>query len=107
MQFSANSAKIRPSDTNSQRSFHYDLYVYPQGRSVPGRVTVGAERDHTIQAVRVEGGCNGNLQGISRLVVGMDAQEAIRRMRGIQCGFKPTSCPDQLATALEQALQQG
>ena len=63
--------------------------------------------DHTIQAVRVEGGCNGNLQGISRLVVGMDAQEAIRRMRGIQCGFKPTSCPDQLATALEQALQQG
>ena len=63
--------------------------------------------DHTIQAVRVDGGCNGNLQGISRLVVGMDAQEAIRRMRGIQCGFKPTSCPDQLATALEQALQQG
>ena len=63
--------------------------------------------DHTIQAVRVEGGCNGNLQGISRLVVGMDAQEAIRRMRGIQCGFKPTSCADQLATALEQALQQG
>ena len=63
--------------------------------------------DHTIQAGRVEGGCNGNLQGISRLVVGMDAQEAIRRMRGIQCGFKPTSCPDQLATALEQALQQG
>ena len=37
----------------------------------------------------------------------MDAQEAIRRMRGIQCGFKSTSCPDQLATALEQALQQG
>ena len=63
--------------------------------------------DHTIQAVRVEGRCNGTLQGISRLVVGMDAQEAIRRMRGIQCGFKPTSCPDQLATALEQALQQG
>ena len=60
-----------------------------------------------ILSVRVEGGCNGNLQGISRLVVGMDAQEAIRRMRGIQCGFKPTSCPDQLATALEQALQQG
>ena len=60
-----------------------------------------------IKSVSVEGGCNGNLQGISRLVVGMDAQEAIRRMRGIQCGFKPTSCPDQLATALEQALQQG
>ena len=63
--------------------------------------------DHTIASIEVIGGCNGNLQGISRLVVGMDAQEAIRRMRGIQCGFKPTSCPDQLATALEQALQQG
>ena len=60
-----------------------------------------------IENLAVVGGCNGNLQGISRLVVGMDAQEAIRRMRGIQCGFKPTSCPDQLATALEQALQQG
>ena len=61
----------------------------------------------TVHNVSFKGGCNGNLQGISRLVVGMDAQEAIRRMRGIQCGFKPTSCPDQLATALEQALQQG
>lgn len=60
-----------------------------------------------VKDVVFTGGCNGNLQGISRLVVGMDAQEAIRRMRGIQCGFKPTSCPDQLATALEQALQQG
>ena len=60
-----------------------------------------------VKNVVFTGGCNGNLQGISRLVVGMDAQEAIRRMRGIQCGFKPTSCPDQLATALEQALQQG
>ena len=64
----------------------------------------GEGRVHNVEFV---GGCNGNLQGISRLVVGMDAQEAIRRMRGIQCGFKPTSCPDQLATALEQALQQG
>ena len=62
---------------------------------------------NVIKSVIFTGGCNGNLQGISRLVVGMDAQEAIRRMRGIQCGFKPTSCPDQLATALEQALQQG
>lgn len=64
-------------------------------------------KDGVIDSVKFTGGCNGNLQGISRLVVGMDAQEAIRRMRGIQCGFKPTSCPDQLATALEQALQQG
>ena len=76
-------------------------YTYIPKGVCSRKMTVELNDDHTIQAVRVEGGCNGNLQGISRLVVGMDAQE------GIQCGFKPTSCPDQLATALEQALQQG
>lgn len=81
-------------------------YTYMTKGVCSRRMTVELE-DGIIRDVRIEGGCNGNLQGISRLVVGMDAQEAIRRMRGIQCGFKPTSCPDQLATALEQALQQG
>jgi uncharacterized protein (TIGR03905 family) len=57
--------------------------------------------DGKIQKVEVLGGCNGNLQGISRLVVGMDVEEAIRRMEGIRCGGKPTSCPDQLAKALK------
>ena len=55
-----------------------------------------------IQKMEVLGGCSGNLQGISALVVGMPAQEAIRRLDGIRCGFKPTSCPDQLAQALKQ-----
>ena len=63
-------------------------------------------RKMTVELENVEGGCNGNLQGISRLVVGMDAQEAIRRMKGIHCGPKPTSCPDQMAHALEEALAQ-
>lgn len=54
--------------------------------------------DHTIKSVEVIGGCNGNLQGISRLVEGMKAEDAIARMRGIRCGFKNTSCPDQLAS---------
>ena len=58
-----------------------------------------------IQRLQVVGGCDGNLQGISALVVGMPAQEAIRRLKGIQCGFKPTSCPDQLARGLEAALE--
>lgn len=57
---------------------------------------------NTIQSVRVLGGCDGNLQGISRLLQGMDMDEAIRRMEGIRCGRKPTSCPDQLARALRQ-----
>ena len=62
--------------------------------------------DHTIKSVEVIGGCNGNLQGISRLVEGMKAEDAIARMRGIRCGFKNTSCPDQLAIALGEALAQ-
>lgn len=59
---------------------------------------------HTIKNVRFIGGCPGNLQGISHLVEGMDASEAIARLEGIQCGGKPTSCPDQFAKALKQAL---
>lgn len=55
-----------------------------------------------IQAVRIIGGCSGNLKGISALLVGMTREEAIRRMEGIQCGPKATSCPDQLAQALKQ-----
>ena len=58
-----------------------------------------------IREVRVLGGCNGNLQGISSLVRGMKAEEAIERMKGIRCGFKPTSCPDQLSIALTKALE--
>lgn len=55
-----------------------------------------------IKSVAFTGGCNGNLQGISRLVSGMSAQEAISKLKGIRCGFKSTSCPDQLACALEE-----
>ena len=69
------------------------------------RMTVELE-DGIIKDVRIEGGCSGNLQGISALVKGMDAQEAIRRLKGIHCGFKPTSCPDQLAQGLEEILKQ-
>ena len=56
-----------------------------------------------IQAVRVLGGCSGNLQGISALLRGMTVEDAIARMDGIRCGMKPTSCPDQLAQALKSA----
>ena len=57
-----------------------------------------------IRSVSFFGGCNGNLQGISKLVEGMKAEEAIKRLKGIKCGFKPTSCPDQLAKALKEYL---
>ena len=53
--------------------------------------------------VSYQGGCHGNLQGISALVEGMSVDEVIQRVKGIRCGFKDTSCPDQLAKALEAA----
>ncbi len=61
--------------------------------------------DGKVTNVHFLGGCNGNTQGISRLIEGMDVKEAISRLEGIQCGFKGTSCPDQLAKALKQAIQ--
>jgi len=57
-----------------------------------------------IENVAILGGCNGSLKGICALIKGMKAEDAIERMRGIRCGMKPTSCPDQLACALEEAL---
>ena len=57
-----------------------------------------------VRNVKFEGGCAGNTQGVSALIEGMDVQEAISRLSGIKCGFKPTSCPDQLAIALKQSL---
>ena len=57
-----------------------------------------------IQNIQVLGGCDGNLKGICSLVEGMDAHQAIARMKGIHCGAKSTSCPDQLARGLEQIL---
>ena len=61
-------------------------------------------KDGLIDSVKFIGGCNGNLQGISALVKGMKPQDAIERLKGIRCGMKPTSCPDQLAHALESML---
>ena len=58
-----------------------------------------------IRSVAFTGGCNGNLKGISSLVTGMKAEDAIAKLKGIRCGFKPTSCPDQLACALQEMLQ--
>ena len=59
-------------------------------------------QDNKLTNVRFIGGCSGNTQGVARLVEGMEVDEAIRRLDGIQCGPRPTSCPDQLARALNQ-----
>lgn len=65
-------------------------------------ITVTADDNDIIQDVAFYGGCNGNLQGISRLVIGQKIDDVIQRLDGIRCGAKPTSCPDQLCRALEQ-----
>lgn len=75
---------------------------YPQGTC--SKVMSVELENGMIKKMEVIGGCSGNLQGIARLVEGMPAEEAIARLCGIRCGFKPTSCPDQFSIALEQAL---
>ena len=76
----------------------------PQGVCASS-MTVTVE-DGIVTDAQVLGGCHGNLQGICALVRGMRAEDAIERMKGIRCGFKNTSCPDQMSKALEEALQQ-
>ncbi len=69
------------------------------------RITFAIE-DGKVHDVVFTGGCNGNTKGLGALIEGMDAKEAISRMQGIHCGMKPTSCPDQLSKALDEALKQ-
>jgi len=60
--------------------------------------------DGILKNVEFIGGCNGNLKGIGSLVEGMEVEDVIERLEGITCGFKPTSCPDQLAKALKESV---
>ena len=62
--------------------------------------------NNIIKSVKYTGGCAGNTQGVAALIAGMSVDEAIERLSGIRCGFKPTSCPDQLATALKEYKEQ-
>ena len=68
-------------------------------------IDIDLEND-VIRDVKISGGCAGNTQGVARLLVGMTAEEAIVRLEGIRCGFKPTSCPDQIALALRKYLEE-
>ena len=79
-------------------------YTYTPKGVCSRKMTVELDEGGVIKAVRVDGGCSGNLQGIAALVRGMPAEEAIQRLKGIRCGFKDTSCPDQLARNLESAM---
>ena len=77
--------------------------IHPKG-VCSRRMEVELDDQNVIQSLNVTGGCDGNLKGIGALLQGMPAEEAARRLKGICCGGKETSCPDQLACGLEQLL---
>ena len=77
-------------------------YVYKTKGTCSRSITVDLD-GKTIKSVSFEGGCNGNTTGISELVVGMNIDDVIGRVKGTKCGARPTSCPDPLAHALEEA----
>lgn len=77
-----------------------------KNQGVCSRETKVVIEDGIVKDVEIVGGCNGNIKGLIALVKGMNAQEAVERMQGITCGFKPTSCPDQLALAIKEAISQ-
>lgn len=77
----------------------------PQGVCAK-EMTVEVDEQGVVRVLSVKGGCHGNLQGVSALVKDMPAKEVISRLGGIRCGFKNTSCPDQLARGLAQILEQ-
>lgn len=69
-------------------------------------INVSLDENHIVSDVEFIGGCNGNTKGISQLVRGMKAEDVIKKLRGVTCGFKNTSCPDQLSHALEKAINE-
>lgn len=80
------------------------VYQYKTSGTCSSRIEFELDDNNRIHNVHFTNGCNGNLKGISAIVEGMDADELISKLGGITCGFKSTSCPDQLAKAVRQAL---
>ena len=80
------------------------MYNYRTKGTCSSNIELEVE-DGIIKDIAFWGGCNGNLQGISRLVKGMPVDEVIKRLEGVRCGMRPTSCPDQLAKALKEHVE--
>ena len=79
-------------------------YTYRTQGTCSSQITFDLDGD-VVSNVKYYGGCNGNLQGISKLVEGMTVDEIEKKLGGIRCGFKSTSCPDQLARAVRKAYE--
>ena len=80
-------------------------YIYKTQGTCSSKIRVVLDGD-IVREVSLTGGCHGNLQGVSKLVVGLTVDQVEERLRGIRCGFKSTSCPDQLAIAVRKAYEQ-
>lgn len=80
-------------------------FEYNTNGTCSKKIEFELSEDGIIKSVKFLGGCHGNLQGISALVTGMKAEDVIDKISGIRCGFKSTSCPDQLSKALKKALE--
>lgn len=81
-------------------------YTYDTTGTCARKITFDMDENGCVRNVQFLGGCNGNLKGISALIQGMNAQEIIAKLKGINCNGKGTSCPDQLARALEKIQEQ-
>jgi len=79
-------------------------YFYKTKGTCARAIELELNDEKIIEGARFEGGCGGNTLGVARLVIGMGADEAIEKLKGIPCGAKATSCPDQLSNALQEAL---
>ena len=81
------------------------IYDYMTQGTCSQAIHIELNDDNTINNVSFTGGCNGNLKGIGKLVEGMPAEKVVEKLRGVTCGFKNSSCPDQLANALSEMLK--
>ncbi|MBR0182261.1 MAG: TIGR03905 family TSCPD domain-containing protein [Bacteroidaceae bacterium] len=79
-------------------------YTYKTQGTCSQAIEITVDDDNRIESLQFIGGCDGNTKGISSLVRGMKVQDVIAKLRGITCGYKSTSCPDQLSKALEAML---
>lgn len=79
-------------------------HEYKTNGTCSRKITFELDDENKVHNVVFEGGCHGNLQGVSKLVEGMSAEDLIARVSGIKCGFKATSCPDQLSKAVSEAI---
>ena len=80
-------------------------YTYTPKGVCSQKITIDLDENHVIRSCSFYGGCNGNTQGVSRLVTGRKAEDVIATLEGIKCGPRPTSCPDQLSRALKEAIR--